>query len=206
MVDSAGGHSPTVTLITGPVRSGKSRFAERLAYETGIKVTYVATARPDAADLEWTARLEHHRRRRPADWDLVETAVAAGPELAAVFAGASSDCILLVDSLGTWLADRMTGEHHTLIDDPASLEAALDDDCNTLTASIDSSRASSIIVGEEVGWGIVPVYASARVFRDVIGRLHQAVAERARRTYLVVCGIAVDLRKAGELIGARPLR
>ncbi len=57
-------------LILGGARSGKSRLAERLATQSGLAVTYIATSQ--ALDGEMSARIQHHRQRRPADWGLVE--------------------------------------------------------------------------------------------------------------------------------------
>jgi adenosyl cobinamide kinase/adenosyl cobinamide phosphate guanylyltransferase len=47
----------------------------------------------------------------------------------------------------------------------------------------------------------VPVAASARLFRDAMGRMVQRLAKRADRSYLVVAGYAVDLRARGTPIG-----
>ena len=57
-------------LIFGGARSGKSRLAERLAAGCGLAVTYIATSQ--ALDGEMSARIQHHRQRRPSDWGLVE--------------------------------------------------------------------------------------------------------------------------------------
>ncbi len=185
-------------LVTGPVRSGKSRFAERLAAEAGRRVTYVATAAERADDPEWCARIEHHRRRRPTAWNVIETAVGARSELREVIRRADRKDVLLVESLGTWLADRMSAGHPDLVDRPVDLERALDEECAELAASFGLSKArATIVVGEETGWGIVPDYASARVFRDVLGRLQRTLAARASRAYLVVNGFAIDVSKLG---------
>ena len=61
-------------MITGGVRSGKSRYAEQLlADQTGGDLR---GARPDrrGSDPEWAARIAAHRLRRPAHWTTVETA------------------------------------------------------------------------------------------------------------------------------------
>ncbi len=63
-----------VVLVTGPVRSGKGAFGVRLARESGLEVTYVATAAGSPEDIEWRARLTRHVRDRPASWRTVETA------------------------------------------------------------------------------------------------------------------------------------
>ncbi len=94
------------TLITGPVRSGKSRFAERLAREARGHVTYVATADPRPGDSEWEARLAAHQRSRPPEWEVVESA-RRGPDLIEIISTASPESAIIVDSLGTWLAAQM---------------------------------------------------------------------------------------------------
>ncbi len=45
----------------------------------------------------------------------------------------------------------------------------------------------------EVGDGLVPAYASGRLFRDVLGRANRMLVSRADRSYLTVCGRLVDL-------------
>ena len=187
---AAGSQSARVpcVLITGPVRSGKSRFAERLARERGGEIVFVATARRDPGDLEWEARIERHRRERPPDWKVVETAVDGAPSLEVLVRDASGAQTLIVDSLGTWLADRMLAEP-----DPSALEAS----ANAVAGALIACRAHAIVVGEETGWGIVPAYASGRVFRDVLGRAQQRLAAGSLAAYLVVAGFALDLRRAG---------
>src|SRR4029434_1969425 len=66
-------------LITGGVRSGKSRYAETLLAESA-EVTYVASGPvPDpAADGETAARIADHRVWRPAHWSTVETTDVVG--------------------------------------------------------------------------------------------------------------------------------
>ncbi len=186
----------TWTLVTGPVRSGKSRFAEQLALRSGLPVTYIATAGRMPHDPEWAARLERHRRSRPATWTVLETAGNSRCALTALLGEATAERTLLVDSLGTWLADRMASAHAELFEEPARLEAALEVDCSALATALARSAATAIVVGEETGWGIVPAYASARIFRDVLGRLQQRLAARATHLYLVVSGFALDLHAA----------
>ncbi len=50
------------------------------------------------------------------------------------------------------------------------------------------------VVGEQVGWDIVPERASARLFRDVLGRMERRIAARAERALLLVSGIVVELK------------
>jgi adenosylcobinamide kinase/adenosylcobinamide-phosphate guanylyltransferase len=189
------------TFITGPVRSGKSRFAERLARAAGGDVLYVATARVDRADPEWSARLAHHAARRPAAWGVVETAEPGAPALDALVRDARPGATLLVDSLGTWLADRMSARLDAAGEGAALDADALEADLAVVVEALVATRAHAIVVGEEVGWGIVPAYPAGRVFRDVLGRAQQRLAAAAGAAYLVVAGFALDLH-AGRPVDA----
>jgi len=189
-----------LTFVTGPVRSGKSRFAEGLALAADGEVIYVATARPDPGDAEWTARIAHHLARRPASWRLVETA-AGGPPLATLARDAARGTTLLVDSLGTWLAHEMTVQLAAAGPGGEVDAPLLERDANAAVDALLASAANAIVVGEEVGWGLVPPYPAGRIFRDVLGRVQQRLAARAARAYLVVAGFALDLNAHGRPVG-----
>jgi adenosylcobinamide kinase/adenosylcobinamide-phosphate guanylyltransferase len=67
-----------------------------------------------------------------------------------------------------------------------------------------ASRPSVIAVSEQFGWDVVPVAASARLFRDAMGRMVQRLAKQADNVYLVVAGYALDLRRLGQPIDFEP--
>lgn len=155
-------------------------------------MTYVATARVDPTDAEWVARLALHAASRPASWKLIETARNGAPTLAELARAATADQTLIVESLGTWLADRMAA----LFDAGGGPEVdarALEDEMALALDALVGSAAHVIVVGEETGWGLVPTHASGRLFRDVLGRAQQRLAREARAAYLVVAGFALDL-------------
>jgi adenosylcobinamide kinase / adenosylcobinamide-phosphate guanylyltransferase len=60
--------------------------------------------------------------------------------------------------------------------------------------------ASKILlaISNEVGLGIVPPYALGRVYRDTLGYINQRMASAAERVYLLVAGIAVDVKRLQE--------
>ena len=178
---------PRLTLVTGPARSGKSEWAEALAAAGGRPVTYVATSAIDPTDLDWQARIEGHRRRRPADWVLREVPHA----LDRVILDATPDDCLLIDSLGTWLAN------HLDLDD-----AAWRDRQGALLDACDRAAASLIFVAEETGWGVVPAYPIGRQFRDRLGYCTRALALQADAAYLLCAGHAIDLKRWGVPLGA----
>lgn len=167
-------------LILGGARSGKSALAERLAVESALAVTYVATARP-GEDEEMRARIRHHQERRPAHWGLVE----AGADLAGVLrAHAAPDRCLLVDCLTLWLT-------HLLWDED---EATCSREQTRLLQALADLPGRLILVSNETGMGIVPLGELTRRFCDEAGRLHQAVAARCERVTLTVAGLPLVLK------------
>ena len=176
--------SSQVILVTGPSRSGKSEWAETLARQTGQSVIYVATAITDPNDVEWLARIEKHRQRRPDSWTtrLVPTELSA-----AIRESSTSGCCLLVDSLGTWVANQLQ-------QDEADWEKTLNDllECLTQTAS------TVIFVAEETGWGVVPAYPMGRLFRDRLGELIRKIGTIANPVYLVTGGYVLNLGLLGS--------
>lgn len=166
-------------LILGGARSGKSRLAEKLAGESGLAVTYIATSQ--ALDGEMSQRIKHHRERRPSDWALIEEPL----ELARVLREtASAERCLLVDCLTLWLtnlllledAERLAREREALLDCLASLPGNV------------------IFVSNETGMGVVPLGELTRRYVDEAGWLHQALAERCQRVVLTVAGLPLTLK------------
>lgn len=170
-----------IVLVLGGTRSGKSAAAEaaaaRLAGDGAL--TYVATARVDPGDADHAARVDAHRRRRPASWRTVEC--PDPDELPGVVADASG--VVLVDSLGTWVA-----AHPDLAVDPGPLVAAL------------ARRAGdTVVVSEEVGLSVHPATEAGRRFADALGTANQAVSAVADHAVLVVAGRALVLPAPGVL-------
>ncbi|MEO0540816.1 MAG: bifunctional adenosylcobinamide kinase/adenosylcobinamide-phosphate guanylyltransferase [Cyanobacteria bacterium P01_A01_bin.105] len=176
---------PSLTLITRPARSGKSDWAEQLAAQSSKPVVYIATACLDPTDADWQRRIEQHRARRPTHWQLAEVPLAL-PQ--AVQQAAPSHC-LLIDSLGTWLANWIEADHDTWQQQQQALLTALSTTATTV-----------IVVAEETGWGVVPAYPMGRCFRDRLGDLTRQVGAIATNTYLVTCGYALNLTHAAEVV------
>ncbi|MEZ3136261.1 bifunctional adenosylcobinamide kinase/adenosylcobinamide-phosphate guanylyltransferase [Stutzerimonas kunmingensis] len=168
-------------LILGGARSGKSRFAERLAAESGLAVTYIATSQ--ALDGEMTERIAHHRERRPAHWALVEEPL----QLARVLCEkAAAERCLLIDCLTLWLTNLL------MLDDPARLAEERD----ALLECLDGLPGRVLLVSNETGLGVVPLGELTRRYVDEAGWLHQAVAERAQRVTFMIAGLPMTLKDA----------
>jgi len=168
-------------LILGGARSGKSRFAERLAAESGLAVTYIATSQ--ALDGEMSARIAHHRQRRPVHWSLMEEPL----QLARVLREqAAPQRCLLVDCLTLWLTNLL------MLDDAARLAEARD----ALLECLPELPGRIILVSNETGLGVVPLGELTRRYVDEAGWLHQAVADRAQRVTFMVAGLPMTLKGA----------
>ena len=168
-----------VTLVLGGTRSGKSAFAETLAQAHG-RCVYVATA--ERLDDEMARRIEAHRARRGEGWCTVEAPLRLAE---AIRRESVPRTCLLVDCLTVWLGNLMHHGH----DADTAREALLE--------SLAAVPGPVVLVANEVGLGIVPDNAMARVFRDHAGRLNQAVAEAAGRVYFVAAGLPVSLKGGG---------
>jgi adenosylcobinamide kinase/adenosylcobinamide-phosphate guanylyltransferase len=188
------------TLLLGPVRAGKSARANALARASGKPVLFVATAAFADDDAEMHARIERHRRDRPAEWTVIETARPASPTLPAILAEADPATCIVVDALGTWLAATLYEWRAWAERDATGTLDALAVESDGLVDALATTRAEVILVAEETGWGIVPATPLARIFRDALGRLTRRLAARVDRVELVVAGYAVDLRAIGRPI------
>ncbi len=171
------------TLILGGGRSGKSRLAERLATESGLPVTYVATA--IAQDEEMHARIAAHRIHRPEHWQLIEEPV----RLASVLnEHATTGRCVLVDCLTLWLTNVITAEDIAVFERE---RAALVTTLPALTGQV-------ILVSNETNMGVVPLGKLSRYFCDQSGWLHQELAQICDRVILTVAGLP-HLLKGGSV-------
>ena len=144
----------------------------------GGRVLYVATAiLGDDPDLR--RRVDLHRERRPAGWGTVE----AG-DLSEIPGEARFWEAALLDSLTLWVSarPRSVGEKETLrrFDDFL-------DEVSTLSTPF-------VLVGDEVGLGVVPEREEVRAFRDTLGLVNQRAAAAAEEVHLCVAGVGVRVK------------
>ncbi|MBV8883038.1 MAG: bifunctional adenosylcobinamide kinase/adenosylcobinamide-phosphate guanylyltransferase [Chroococcidiopsidaceae cyanobacterium CP_BM_RX_35] len=171
-----------VILVTGPTKSGKSEWAEALATQSGKSVTYVATAQVDPTDREWQLRIEHHRCRRPRDWVTLEVPY----QLVGTIESAPHFGCLVVDSLGTWVANLLEQD-----------DTDWEETVQNFLLSLQQVAGDVILVAEETGWGVVPAYPSGRKFRDRLGALVRRLGAVAHPVYLVTGGHVLNLSVLG---------
>lgn len=173
----------TTHLILGGARSGKSAHAEKLAKESNLAVTYIATAQ--VYDDEFKARIQHHQDRRPSHWTLVEEPHYLAKTLANL---AKPDQCLIVDCLTLWLAQWICPDCNPPQDSSWQQER------EALLKVLPTLAGTIILVSNEVGMGIVPLGEINRQFQDVQGRLNQAVAAIANQVTFVAAGLPLKLK------------
>ena len=171
-----------LVLILGGVRSGKSQFAVKLASGQPGAVLFLATATP--LDREMKKRIQEHRRARPPSFKTLEVPQGVGEALLQAGTGYKTvvlDCLTLL--VANVIGDRVRGAQRRVEEEIAGLMEA-----------IDRLGASFIIVSNEVGMGLVPLNPLGRLYRDLLGRANQALAQKADRVYLLVAGMPVLIK------------
>ncbi len=159
----------------------------------GKPVLFVATA--EAGDEEMKHRIEEHQRERPADWSTLEVTTHIGDHIGQKIGRAQVvvvDCItLLVNNIFGQYSDQSSKQIDTHL-----IEEKLVAEMNELAECIDQVNASFIIVTNEVGLGLVPTNRVGRLYRDLLGKANQMLAEHAEEVYLMVAGLPVQIKPA----------
>lgn len=170
---------PSITLVTGGSRSGKTACALELAMAHSNRV-YIATA--EAFDTEMEDRIARHQAERGTHFQTLEEPVDLADALTRIPSGTD---VALIDCLTVWLGNLMhkNGEHdYPRPEISAFLEALKNPPCHL------------IIVTNEVGSGIIPHNALTRTYRDHAGWLNQDVAALAHEVHLTVSGIPLKIK------------
>jgi adenosylcobinamide kinase/adenosylcobinamide-phosphate guanylyltransferase len=179
--------------VLGGARSGKSAFAERLAATLGEPVLFVATATPD--DAEMAERIRLHRERRPGSWRTVEAPLRPAEAVPKELGEART---ILVEDLTLLLSNVMSDPAHC---EPADEQDVIDAFAaeQAVAAELESLLrlpAHVVLVSNEVGMGLVPLYPLGRAFRDALGRINQLAAARADDVFLLVAGVPLRVKPA----------
>lgn len=168
-----------VQFLLGGARSGKSSLAEKIAIDSTLKVTYIATAA--ALDNEISDRIKKHQKDRPSYWDTIEEEVCLAKVLNQL--DDVKNCII-VDCLTLWMLNLLT------LDNEVEKELEI----NLFLTSLSTSKALIILVSNEVGNGVIPMGELSRQFVDESGFLHQKVAKAANRVEFIMAGLPITLK------------
>ena len=173
-------HPNAVTFVLGGVRSGKSRFAQRVASGSG-SVIFIATAKPSDAEME--LRIERHRKSRPAAWQTLEVPVDLDVAISSL---QDPKQLGVIDCLTVYLANVMSKAE--------GKELVIRDHTERLCSALKETRASIILVSNEVGSGVHAATVTGRIYCDLLGELNQRVAALADNVILMVAGIPVPVK------------
>jgi adenosylcobinamide kinase/adenosylcobinamide-phosphate guanylyltransferase len=181
------------TLLIGGARSGKSALAEQWATASGREVVVIVTAQ--AHDAEMQARITAHQAQRPAGWTTVEAPLALADALSSAD---SRQRVLVVDCLTLWLSNLLLAGLPPEAE-LASVQALQPgpqwaQQSAALLSVLPTLQADVILIGNEVGHGIVPLGALNRLFVDENGRLHQQLARHCEQVRWVMAGCTLALK------------
>ena len=165
-------------LITGGVKSGKSRFALKIAREIEKEEKiFIATARP--IDEEMEDKIEKHEKERGSDFQTVEEPIHLGDILTKI-----NQSTVVIDCLTLWLSNLFfeVRESEKLFEIESFIQA------------LKEFGGNIIIVTNEVGWGIIPESETSRNYQAELGRLNQEVAEICDVVYVLISGIPSKIK------------
>ena len=165
-----------ITLITGAIKSGKSEFAEKICLKYN-ELTYVALSQLYPDDKEWQNKIKIHKLRRPSSWKVVES-----DDLLQVLNNLSGP--LLIDSIGGFVVKYINNNHKEWINKLKLLNSYLRKYTNDI-----------IIVGEQVGWGLVSEYHIGNKYAERSGEILREITTISNDNWLTINGKAIKLDK-----------
>jgi len=172
------------SLVLGGVKSGKSRFAEQLANESGRAITLIATAQ--ALDAEMEQRIERHKAERPSHWSVLEVPIQLPETLESIAKSpsASGSCVI-VDCLTLWVTQLCAIEESA---------QSLQQHRKKLLEAVKSFDGHLILVSNEVNMGVTPMGHLSRIFCDEVGLLHQELGNVCDSVTLLVAGLPLTVK------------
>jgi adenosylcobinamide kinase/adenosylcobinamide-phosphate guanylyltransferase len=190
----------TSELILGGQRSGKSRRAEMLARQwldasPAHQAALIATAQP--WDDEMRQRIARHQADRAERVPGMQTAEVPLELGAAITQLSQPGTLVVVDCLTLWLTNLLMpvacedGQNAFAVQDAATLADA---PIQSLLRAIGQATGPVVLVGNEIGMGVIPMGAQVRAFVDTLGRLNQDVARTCARVTLMAAGLPLTLK------------
>ena len=175
--------------ILGGQRSGKSRRAELLArqwlaLDPQHRAVMIATGQ--AWDEEMRERIARHQRDRAERVPGMATVEEPLALADALREHSAPHTLVVVDCLTLWLTNLLMPAEGAAADATAPTRA--------LCQSIEAARGPVVLVGNEIGLGVIPMGREVRAFVDALGGLNQAVAAACERVTLMAAGLPLTLK------------
>jgi adenosylcobinamide kinase / adenosylcobinamide-phosphate guanylyltransferase len=175
--------------ILGGQKSGKSRRAEMLArqwLDATVAHRAVLIATGQAWDDEMRERIERHQRdrtQRVPGMVTVEEPVALSEVMQR---HSAPHTLVVVDCLTLWLTNLLMPAQGAPLDAEGRIGG--------LCRAIEQAKGPVVLVGNEIGLGVVPLGREVRTFVDALGGLNQSVAEVCARVTLMAAGLPLTLK------------
>ena len=178
--------------ILGGQKSGKSRRAEVLARDwiaaaPDHRALLIATALP--GDPEMSERIARHQRDRAQRVPGLQTLEVPLDLAAALKQHSNPTSLLVVDCLTLWLTNLLMPAQGQ-----ACSEADRDDDVDALLQAVQQAPGPVVLVGNEIGLGVIPLGREVRGFVDTLGRLNQSVAGACERVVFMAAGLPLVMK------------
>jgi adenosylcobinamide kinase / adenosylcobinamide-phosphate guanylyltransferase len=187
--------------ILGGQKSGKSRRAEALACDwlaqsPQHQAVLIATGQP--GDDEMRERIARHRQDRAARVPGMQT-VEEPLQLAEALQQLSQPhTLVVVDCLTLWLTNwlmpaenadktRKKVSNRHLAQYPWAQVAMI-------LIAIEAAAGPVVLVGNEIGLGVIPLGRETRAFVDALGSLNQDVAKVCERVTFMAAGLPLSLK------------
>jgi adenosylcobinamide kinase/adenosylcobinamide-phosphate guanylyltransferase len=183
------------TVLLGGARSGKSTLALQWAAQRATNVCCLVTG--TASDPEMAARIAAHRRERPPHWRVREEPLRLA---AALHEEESRSALVLIDCLTVWISHGLWGADAA----PELHQVRWKRESAAFIETLAACQCGVILVTNEVGTGVVPDNAAARLFRDEQGWLNQAVARVCDEVFLVAAGLPLRLKPSAGHTDLQP--
>lgn len=182
-------------LILGGQKSGKSRRAELLArtwlaQSPQHRATLIATAQP--WDAEMRERIARHQRERAERVPGLQTVEEPLRLAQAIAAHSRPDTLLVVDCLTLWLTNLLMPAENSRSNPALAPDAQAS--IAMLLGAIRAAAGPLVLVGNEIGLGVIPMGREVRAFVDALGRLNQDVAQACTRVTLMAAGLPLTLK------------
>ncbi len=177
-------------LILGGQKSGKSRRAEMIArqwLDATVAHRAVLVATGQAWDDEMRERIARHQRDRTVRVPGMVT-VEEPLALAEVLQRHSAPhTMVVVDCLTLWLTNLLMPAQGA----PQDAEGHTKELCS----AIELAKGPVVLVGNEIGLGVIPMGREVRAFVDALGHLNQMVAAVCSRVTFMAAGLPLALKE-----------
>lgn len=171
--------SSQIILITGGMRSGKSKEALKISKKFPGPKIFVATA--EAFDDGMRERIKRHKEERDKDFETIEEPLYLGKAIQKISSG-----VVIIDCLTVWTNNLL---YHFNND-----EKTIQIEIESFFKAVESSSLNLIIITNEVGSGVIPVSELSRKFIDRLGRLNQEIASISDEVILMTSGISLTIK------------